>query len=286
MDFFLDMPSCYNDYTNAKVVLLPVPYDGTSTFVKGADKGPQAIIDASDSIELYDIEEDIEIYICGIHTAKAITEKESPEKLVQAVYQSVKKYLNDHKTIVVLGGEHTVSVGAIQAYVEKYPDISVLQLDAHANLRYSYHDSLFNHACVMNRTKEMANIVQVGIRNVCMEEKEFIDKESVFYAHQIRKDDTWMDKAIDRLNDHVYLTIDLDCFDPSVLPSTGTPLPGGMNWWQVIDFISKVNESKHIVGFDIVELCPNPYDKSSDVLAAVLTYQIITKIIKKTLSDK
>jgi agmatinase len=132
----------------------------------------------------------------------------------------------------------------------------------------------------------MTNIVQVGIRNVCIEEKEFIDKDSIIYAHQIRKDVTWMDKAINRLNDHVYLTIDLDCFDPSVLPSTGTPLPGGMNWWQVIDFISKVNESKHIVGFDIVELCPNPYDKSSDVLAAVLTYQIITKIIKKTLSDK
>lgn len=286
MDFFLDMPSYYNDYTNAKVVLLPVPYDGTSTFVKGADKGPQAIIDASDSIELYDIEEDIEIYTCGIHTAKAITIKESPEKLVHSVYQNVKKYLNDNKTVVVLGGEHTVSVGSIQAYIEKYPDMSVLQLDAHADLRYSYHDSLFNHACVMHRTKEMANIVQVGIRNVCIEEKEFIDKDSIFYAHQIRKDNTWMDKAIDRLNNHVYLTIDLDCFDPSILPSTGTPLPGGMNWWQVIDFISKVNESKHIVGFDIVELCPNPYDKSSDVLAAVLTYQIITKILKKTLVNK
>jgi agmatinase len=281
MDYFLDMPSSYNDYDKAKVVILPVPYDETSTFVKGADKGPQAIIDASDSIELYDIEEDIEIYSCGIHTAKAVTENQSPEQVVQAVYQRAKHYINENKTLVVLGGEHSISIGAMQAHAEKYPNMSILQLDAHADLRPEYHNSIYNHACVMHRAKALTNIVQVGIRNVCTEEKEFIDKDAIFYTHQMRSDNSWMDKAIEKLKDNVYLTIDLDCFDPSILPSTGTPLPGGMNWWQVIDFITKVNASKRIVGFDIVELCPNPYDKSSDVLAAVLCYKVITKIGKK-----
>ena len=283
MEYFLDMPAEYTNYDQAAFVILPVPYDGTSTFVKGADKGPQAIIDASDSIELYDIEDNIEIYTHGIHTAKAVTENSSPDTMVKAVYDRVKQYLNDGKKTALLGGEHSVSIGAIQAHAEKYPGMTVLQLDAHADLRYDYHDSIYNHACVMHRAQEICKVVQIGIRNVCIEEKQFIKEESIFYAHHIRKDNSWMDNAIDQLSDKVYLTIDLDCFDPSVLPSTGTPLPGGMNWWQVIDFISKVNESKQIIGFDIVELCPNPTEKSSDVLAAVLAYKLITKIIKKTL---
>ena len=134
MDYFLDMPSSYNDYDKAKVVILPVPYDGTSTFVKGADKGPQAIIDASDSIELYDIEEDIEIYSCGIHTAKAVTENQSPEQVVQAVYQRAKHYINENKTLVVLGSEHSISIGAMQAHAEKYPN-RYTSVGYHADLR-------------------------------------------------------------------------------------------------------------------------------------------------------
>lgn len=281
MDYFLDMPEEFATYENANFVLLPVPYDGTSTFIKGADKGPQAIIDASDSIELYDVEEDIEIYTQGIHTAQPITANESPETMVQAVKNTVNKYIKDGKTVVILGGEHSVSVGSIQAHAEKYPDLCVLQLDAHADLREQYHNSKYNHACVMHRAQEICKVVQVGIRNVCIEEKEFIQADSIFYAHEMRFNDAWMDKAIEQLSDHVYLTIDLDCFDSHILPSTGTPLPGGMTWWQVLDFVSKVNQRKHIVGFDIVELCPNPMDKSSDVLAAVLTYKIISKIGKK-----
>jgi len=285
MEYFLDMPVQFADYQNAKVVLLPVPYDGTSTFIKGADKAPQAIIDASDSIELFDIEENIEIYTQGIHTAKPVTEKSSPEKMTEAVYQRVKTYLNDNKLVGLLGGEHSVSFGAIKATAEKYTHLTVLQLDAHADLRETYQGSAYNHACVMRRAQSLAPLVQVGIRNVCSEEKEFIDEKNIFYAHNIRNSATWMQEAVSRLSDNVYLTIDLDCFDPSVVPSTGTPLPGGLSWWQVVDFVSEVNKCKNIVGFDVVELCPNPADKSSDVLAAVLVYKIITKILKKRLSE-
>ncbi len=281
MDYFLDMPLEFSLYENASVVLLPVPYDGTSTFVKGADKGPQAIIDASDSIELYDVEEDIEIYFQGIHTAAPVNELSSPEQMTEAVYHRVKSYLKDNKLVGLLGGEHSVSCGSIRAFAEKYPDLTVLQLDAHADLREEYHGSAYNHACVMRRAQESATIVQVGIRSVCIEEKSNIEEKNMFYAHNIHHSTTWIQDAINRLGEHVYLTIDLDCFDPSVVPSTGTPLPGGLSWWQVLGFVSEVNRQKNIVGFDVVELCPNPSDKSSDVLAAVLTYKIITKILKK-----
>jgi agmatinase len=283
MDYFLDMPLEYSLYENAKLVLLPVPFDGTSTFVKGADKGPKAIIDASDSIELYDIEEDIEIYTQGIYTAEPVLET-LPDKMVDAVYHRVKSYLQDDKLIVLLGGEHSVSCGAIQAFAKTYSDLTVLQLDAHADLREEYQGSIYNHACVMRRAQELVPVVQVGIRSVCAEEKEHIIEQNMFYAHQIRFSDSWMQEAIDRLSENIYLTIDLDCFDPAIVPSTGTPLPGGLSWWQVLDFISEVNKQKTIVGFDIVELCPNPLDKSSDVLAATLTYKIITKILKKKIN--
>ncbi|MCL2132279.1 MAG: agmatinase [Lentimicrobiaceae bacterium] len=284
MEYFLDMPAEFSLYENAKAVLLPVPYDGTSTFIKGADKAPQAIIDASDSIELYDIEEDTAIYTQGIHTAKPVLENSSPEQMTQAVYERVKTYLNDNKLVGLLGGEHSVSFGAIKAHAEKYPYLTVLQLDAHADLRETYQGSAYNHACVMRRVQEIAKAVQVGIRNVCEEERQFIVAENVFYARKIRHNDSWMQAAVDRMSENVYLTIDLDVFDPSILPATGTPLPGGMTWWQVVDFISLVNAQRNIVGFDVVELCPNAVDKSSDVLAAVLTYKVITKILSKNSS--
>lgn len=286
MNYFLDMPFEYSLYEKAEVVLLPVPYDGTSTFVKGADKGPQAIIDASDSIELYDVEEEIEIYKYGVHTAEPVREASSPDKMVAAVYRRIKSCLEDNKLTGLLGGEHSVSCGAIRAFAEKYSNLTVLQLDAHADLRDEYQGSIYNHACVMRRAQELLPVVQVGIRSVCLEEKKHIVEKNMFYAHHIRLSETWMQEAINRLDENVYLTIDLDCFDPSIIPSTGTPFPGGLSWWQVLDFVSKVNKERNIVGFDIVELCPNPLDKSSDVLAATLTYKIITKILKKKINHE
>lgn len=275
MEYFLDMDEQYAHLENAKYVLLPVAYDGTSTFIKGADKGPQAIIDASDSIELYDVQFEMEPYTAGIYTDKYGYDFTTPDAMVQSVYARVKHFIDKQKHIGILGGEHSVSVGSIKAFSEKYPDLSVLQVDAHADLRDDYHDSIYNHACVMRRAQDFARVVQVGIRNVCTEEMHNIVKENIFYAHKMYNNNDWMEQAINRLTDHVYLTIDLDGLDPSVLPSTGTPLPGGLSWYTLITFLEKLFASKKIVGFDVVELCPQPYDKSSDVLAAVLVYKII-----------
>jgi agmatinase len=275
MEYFLDMDEQYARLENAKYALLPVAYDGTSTFVKGADKGPQAIIDASDSIELYDVQFEMEPYTAGIYTDRYAYDFSSPDKMVESVYLRVKHFMEQQKRIGLLGGEHSVSVGSIKAFSEKYPNLSVLQVDAHADLRDEYHYSIYNHACVMRRAQDYARVVQVGIRNVCTEEMHNIVKENIFYAHKMYNNTDWMQQAIDRLTEHVYLTIDLDGLDPSVLPSTGTPLPGGLSWYTLIDFLEKLFASKKIVGFDVVELCPQPYDKSSDVLAAVLVYKLI-----------
>lgn len=278
MDYFLDMDEEFSLLENSKYVLIPVPYDGTSTFVKGADKGPQALIDASDSIELYDVPLDIEAYKAGIHTDRPTFDFSTPDTMAKGVYERVCHFLDMNKKIGLLGGEHSVSIGAIKAMSERFDNLSVLQIDAHADLRDEYHDSPLNHACVMRRAQEYAKVVQIGIRNVCIEERPNIVPENIFYAHKIYNNNDWMQKAIDRLTDNVYLTIDLDGFDPSVLPSTGTPLPGGLQWYQVIDFLELLIQSKKIVGFDVVELCPNPQEKSSDVLAAVLVYKIISML--------
>lgn len=274
--FYGDFPIENSLYENSEIVLIPVPYDDTSTWVKGADKGPQAIIDASDSIETWDIETQSEVYLRGIHTDSAVLEKSSPEAMFKAVYQRVNKRLSDEKFIGILGGEHSVSCGSIKAHAEKYADLSVLQIDAHADLREEYHGSKFNHACVMRRAQEWCSLVQVGIRSVCKEEIEFIDNDAIFYAHQLWQNNDWIDSVIAKLSSNVYLTIDLDGLDPSILPSTGTPEPGGLSWWQLLTLIDRLTKAKKLVGFDVVELCPNPAEKSSDLLAAKLVYKILS----------
>jgi len=278
MEYFLDMPPHFSKVENAKYVLLAVPYDGTSTYIKGAEKGPQAIVDASDSIELYDIQTGLEAYKAGIYTDKHAYSFISPEKMVEEVKERVRFFLQQNKTVGLLGGEHSVSIGAIEALAEKYPNLSVLQIDAHADLRDSYNGSRYNHACVMRRAQEVANVVQVGIRNVCIEEKAHIIPENIFYAHKICGKTEWMQQALDRLADNVYLTIDLDGFDPSIVPATGTPLPGGLLWYETLAFLELLFKSKKVIGFDVVELCPQKENRSSDVLAAVLVYKIISWI--------
>lgn len=275
MTSFLDMDEELGRLDNARYVLLPVPYDGTSTFVKGADKGPQAILDASDSLELYDVQYGIEACNAGIYTDHADYDFSTPDNMVQSVYQRVKHFLELQKFPVLLGGEHSVSVGAIQAMSECYEDLTVLQIDAHADLRDEYHDSIYNHACVMRRAQDHARVVQVGIRNVCTEEMHNLVPENVFYAHEIYNHDKWMEEAVNRLTRNVYVTFDLDGLDPSILPATGTPLPGGLQWYPTLQFLDKVFRQRHVVGFDVVELCPQSDSKVSDVLAATLVYKMI-----------
>lgn len=275
MTSFLDMDEELYDLEHARYVLLPVPYDGTSTFVKGADKGPQAILDASDSLELYDVQYQIEACNAGIHTDQHTYDLSTPDKMVQSVYQRVKHFMEMRKFPILLGGEHSVSVGAIKAMSEQYEDLTVLQIDAHADLRDEYHDSIYNHACVMCRAQDYARVVQVGIRNVCTEEMHNLVPENVFYAHDIYNAEEWMDKAVERLTQNVYVTFDLDGLDPSILPATGTPLPGGLQWYPTLRFLDKVFRQRNVVGFDVVELCPQPDNKVSDVLAATLVYKMI-----------
>ncbi|BDX39307.1 agmatinase [Tenuifilaceae bacterium CYCD] len=271
-----DLPKPFTERNTSKVAILPVPYDGTSTWVKGADKGPKALLDASANMEVYDIETDTEVYKVGIYTDKPVSESKSPEKMVEAVYSRTKGLLDEGKFVVIIGGEHSVSIGTIQAHAEKFKNMSVIQIDAHTDLRESYEGSKNNHACIMARAKEICPIVQVGIRSMDIGEKPNVDSSRVFWAHNIVGNEDWMDKAIDLLTDNVYLTIDLDGFDPSIVPSTGTPEPGGLQWYPTLKFLRKLIERKNLVGFDIVELCPNSSDKASDFLASKLLYKILT----------
>lgn len=273
---FGDLLKANSTLKTSKVVILPVPYDGTSTWGKGADKGPEAILEASANMELYDIETAAEVYKKNIFTAKPVMEKGAPEKMVKKVESAVSEFLKQNKFIVTLGGEHSVAVGAVQAHADKYKKLSVLQLDAHSDLRPEYHGSKYSHASVMSRARELCPIVQVGIRSMDIIEKPFIDKTRVFFAENIHNKKDWMDKAISKLTDQVYVTIDLDVFDPSILPSTGTPEPGGLGWYQILEFLKKVSKKKNIVGFDVVELCPNKNERSSDFLAAKLVYKLLS----------
>ena len=266
----------YSSLKKSSIVLLPVPYDATSTWIKGADKGPEAILEASANMELYDIETRTEIYKKGIHTASPVLESKTPEKMTDAVREKVNTYLEMNKFVVTAGGNHSVSIGTVMAHAKKFKNLTVLQLDAHSDLRHEYEGSMYNHACVMARIKELVPVVQVGIRSMSSEETYFLDESQVIFAHDMPYKDSWEKKALKLLTKNVYITIDLDVFDPSIMPSTGTPEPGGMQYYDVIHFLKKVIQHHNVVGFDVVELCPNPENKAPDFLAAKLIYQLLS----------
>lgn len=270
------LPEEYSLLKGSKIVVIPVAYDGTSTWLKGADKAPIAIIEASANMELYDIETDSEVYQQGIFTSQAIEGLSSPEDLVQAVTETVKKYLMKDKFAVVIGGEHSVSIGSIKAHVENHKDMTVLQLDAHCDLRDEYNGSKYNHACVMARVKELCQIVQVGIRSMDSSEKQRLNRENTFFAKDIYKSNNWIEKVISKLSKKVYVTIDLDVFDPSIMPSTGTPEPGGLLWYDTLALLKQVFEKRDVVGFDVVELSPNEKNKAPDFMAAKLIYKLLS----------
>ncbi|MFT5925563.1 MAG: agmatinase [Rubritalea sp.] len=273
---YAGIPDEYAGLENASIVLIPVPYDGTSTWQKGADRGPSAFLDASRNMELYDIETDSEIYHHGIHLAASITENSSPEAMVEAVHAATKKFIKKNKFVTLFGGEHSISIGSIRAFTEMYENLSVLQIDAHADLRKEYDGSTCNHACAVYEASQNANLIQVGIRSMDSIEVGVNDEEKVYYAHEMITDDYWLEKATEALTENVFITIDLDAFDPSICPSTGTPEPGGLLWYETLEFLKMVFAEKNVVGFDIVELCPNPAEKSSDFLAAKLYYKMLS----------
>ena len=276
MNTFAGIPEEFGQEAMAKVVLIPVPYDGTSTYGKGADKGPQAIFDAAENMEIYDIETDSEVYKQGIYLAPEVSEDASPEAMCEAVENAFKSYLDADKFVTMLGGEHSVTIGAIKAMNAKYPDLTVLQLDAHSDLRPEYQGSACNHACALHDASKNTNLVQVGIRSMDTVELPFLNRENLFTSYEIRENRDWMSDVINCLGDNVYITIDLDAFDPSIMPSTGTPEPGGLLWNETLDLMKMVFKKCNVVGFDIVELAPIENFTGPDFMAAKLYYKLLS----------
>lgn len=271
---FGGLPKKFTDPKKAKIVILPVPFDKTITWLKGCDSGPRAIIEASQNMELYDIETDSEVYKQGIFTEKEILAENSLEML-DKVYKKAKKFLSQKKFIVCLGGEHSISLGVIKAYSDFFNNLSILHLDAHSDSRDFYLGSKYNHACTIVRAREMVkNIVSVGVRSMDSSELKNIDKNKVFFAHQIYNSKNWFKKVIGLLSKNVYISLDLDVFDIDMMPSVGTPEPGGLRWYQVLEFLKDVFKNRNVVGFDVVELCPSQ-NKAPDFLAAKLIYILL-----------
>jgi len=264
------------EYSESGIIILPVPYDETSTWMRGADKGPEAILEASVNLEFYDVETASEAHLNGINTVEPVLDKETPENLVNAVYKRTSEILSHQKFPVLIGGNHTITIGAVKAFSEHFRDLTILQLDAHGDLRQEYEDSVFNHACSMARARELAPIVQVGIRSMSVDELQYVEKDRLFYAHELYYDKRLYKKAIEKLTDNVYITIDLDVFDPSIMPSTGTPEPGGPDYFELVHFLRDVIAKKNVVGFDVVELCPSATNKSPDFIAAKIIYQLLS----------
>jgi agmatinase len=263
-------------YDESRIIIIPVPYDETSTWMKGSDRGPEAILNASVNLEFYDTETRSEAHLAGIHTVAPVTEKSSPEKLTGAVREATLSLLNDGKFPVLIGGNHTVPMGAFSAFSEKFSNLTILQLDAHADLRPEYEGSPLNHACAMARAREYAPIVQVGLRSMSKDELPWADTSRMFFAHDLYHDKSLYTKALELLDENVYITIDLDVFDPSLMPSTGTPEPGGPAYFELMHFIRDVIKHRNLVGFDVVELCPSEANKAPDFIAAKVIYQILS----------
>jgi agmatinase len=274
---FGDLPEAFRNPDTARIAVIPAPYDGTSTWLKGADRGPKAIIDASAHLELYDIETDSEVYRRGILTEEPVAAPASfsPEAVIRAVQEQVELELAAGRFPVLLGGEHSVALGAIRAISRKYKGLCVLQLDAHADLRQEFEGSPYNHACVMARIRELAPIVQVGIRSMDASEKPLLDPRRVFFAESLLRRPGWIEEVLALLSPRVYLTLDLDVLDPAIMPSTGTPEPGGLTWYATLELLRRLCAERELVGFDLVELCPGS-NRAPDFLAAKLAYKLLS----------
>jgi agmatinase len=271
----------HSTYTSARAVIFPVPLERTTSYETGTRRGPAAILAASRNLELYDEELGLEPYKkIGIATLPALdTHEGTLERVLSDLHTTELGLLSDGKFPVVLGGEHSLTPPLVAAAAKKFPDLTVLQIDAHADLRDSYQDNPASHACAMRRSVEICPIVQVGIRSLSVEEAEAIPRlrTKIHWAKDIVRAplDSWLPRVVADLSAHVYLTIDLDGFDPAYVPATGTPEPGGLDWHQVTSLVRAVAAQRKIVAMDVVELLPQPGDHASDFLAAKLVYKIL-----------
>ncbi len=273
---FGNIPAKFADKGISKIWLQSIPYDGTSTWGKGADKGFEAFLDAADNMELYDIETDSEVYRQGIHLLEELKGFESPKQMFDAVYESTTKLLTEDKFLTFFGGEHSISIGIIKAFYEYFDDLTVLQIDAHADQRAAYGSTPYNHACAVYDAGQNCNLIQVGIRSMDVEEVGNMDNSKTFFAHEMYNKTDWMDNSIELMTDNVYITFDLDAFDPSIMPATGTPEPGGLDWYTTVNYLQKVFKNKNVVGFDIVELAPIDNFHAPQFLAAKLYYKMLS----------
>lgn len=273
---FGGIPPEYAERISSKIYLQSINYDGTSTWGKGADKGYEAFLDAAENMELYDIETDSEVYLQGIHLLEPAPAFDSAEAMYKYAYRNTQELLKDGKFLTFFGGEHSISIGPIKAHYEHFADLTVLQIDAHADLRPSYHGTPYNHACAVYDASKNCNLIQVGIRSMDVEEKEHMNYEQTYFAHDINAGKPYIQPALDQMTENVYITVDLDAFDSSIMPATGTPEPGGLSWESVINIIRETFATKNVVGFDIVELAPIPGMKSPQFLAAKLYYKMLS----------
>jgi agmatinase len=271
---FGDLPAP-PDFATARFAVLPIPYDGTATWQKGAARGPAAICAASQQLERYDLATDSEPTAAGIVTMAPVGAASSPARLVTTVRTAAGSLIDAGKTVVGLGGDHAVAIGLIQAHAARYPGLTVLQLDAHADTRDRYRRSRWNHACVGARAREVAEVVAVGIRSLDRAERARLAPDRTFFAHEIAADPTFVERVVAALDGPVYLTIDVDVLDPGEMPATGTPEPGGLSYRQVTDVVAAVAEARPLVGCDVCELMPLPALRAPDFLAARLVYQVM-----------
>ncbi len=270
--------STYTAYERAKFVVVPVPYDLTSTYQSGSRRGPGAILEASANMELYDEELAQETYLAGIHTLPPLdADARGPEEMMSSVRRTIAGIAADGKIPVMLGGEHSITLGAVQALQEAFPKLSVLQLDAHADLRDAYQGTPFSHAAVARRIAGICPLVQAGIRSMSAEEAEYLKTAPLksYSADFILENRSWWETICGDLQGDVYLTVDLDVLDPAVMPATGTPEPGGIAWRDLIRLVREVSKRCRIRGFDCVELAPIPGMIAPDFLASKLVYRIM-----------
>jgi N1-aminopropylagmatine ureohydrolase len=267
------------DFEKARVVILPIPLDRTTSYVPGTRNGPHEILVASSHMELWDEETQTDVHSIGIFT---LPEMEFPfatmEEVVREIRRVAAEIVNRGKFPMILGGEHSITPAVVAAVAAKHPGLSVLQMDAHADLRQSFMGTPHNHACAMRRTLEYARATQVGIRSLSPEEAAAAPTlpTEIFYDYNMRQHADWIDRVVDSLSETVYITIDVDGFDPAIMPATGTPEPGGLSWYEALALLRRVIERRTVVGCDIVELSPIGGNVAPNFLCAKLVYKILS----------
>lgn len=280
---FLGLADEFSGYKNSRIVIQPLPYEGTVSYTTGTGDGPRAIIHASRFLEDFDDEKKCSFHSLGIHTLPFLAPPKKyspPEPYIRRVYAQTKKLLADQKFVISLGGEHSVSAGIIWAYAEKFPKLSVLHIDAHSDLRDEYEGSAFSHACGLRRVSDRVQTVHVGIREISEDQWKYVQKKKIkmLFAYQMHRTPKakWIREVVNALKSDVYITLDTDGLDPTVIPSTGTPEPGGLSYLDLMDLFREVARRRRVVGFDIMELAPRPEFVFPDFTCARIVYKLIT----------